>query len=70
MVVSPLKYIGGGQGGMSSIPRRAASMTLGADLRGALAAGKDVELHFELKTCINNIERALALCNSFIDMLE
>ena len=55
---------------MSSIPRRAASMTLGADLRGALAAGKDVELCFELETCINNIERALALCNSFIDTLE
>ena len=51
-----------------SVPRRAALMMLEeADLRGASAAGMDVEPQFELETCMNDIELTL---NSFIGALE
>ena len=48
--------MGRGHGGISTDAGGVASMMLDANLRGALAAGKDTEVCFEwIETCRNNV---------------
>ena len=43
---------------------------LETDVLCAFTVGMDMELQFELGTCINDVELALTTCNSFIGALE
>src|SRR5258707_5008067 len=58
--------MGRGHGGISTDAGGVASTMLDADLRGALAAGKDTEVCFEqIETCRNNVGIASILFVSF-----